>query len=297
MRKLKKPSIIAIIGPTSSGKSSLGIFLAKKFNGEIISADSRQVYRGMDVGTGKVTKKERGLVKHHLLDVANPKTVFTVSDFKQLAQKALNEIVSHNKLPIIVGGTGFYIDALVRDMALPEVPPNKKLRAELAKQSAEQLYKRLKKLDPVRASNIDSKNKRRLVRALEIILSTGRPVPKLESNIKYQVLWLGIRPKDLNIKIEKRLDIRLKQGMIKEVKNLLKKGVSKKRLNDLGLEYRWVGRYIKGEINRREMRDGLLRDIIKYSKRQMTWFKKNKEIHWIKSRKEAEGLAKKFLLA
>lgn len=252
----------------------------------------------MDVGTGKVTKKERGSVKHHLLDVANPKKVFTVSDFKQLAQKALNEIVSHNKLPIIVGGTGFYIDALVRDMALPEVPPNKKLRAQFDKLTAKKLYKKLKKLDPRRAKTIDAKNKRRLIRALEIIITTSKPVPRYTFHApSFKILWLGIRPKDLNIKIKKRLDARLKQGMVSEVKNLIKKGVSKKRLYDFGLEYRWVAKYLAGEVSKQEMRDGLLQDIIKYSKRQMTWFKRNKDIFWVKNGREAERLVRKFLLA
>ena len=300
MPKNQKQKVIAVVGPTASGKSGLGIFLAKKFGGEIISADSRQVYRGMDIGTGKVSKKEQRLAKHHLLDVANPKKVFTVSDFKKLGQKAIDDIVSHHKVPFVVGGTGFYVDALIYNIAVPEVPPNKKLRAELAKQPAEQLYKRLKKLDPVRARNIDSKNKRRLIRALEIIKATGKPVPKTANGYslmasRYNVLWLGIRPKDLSRKIKKRLDIRLKQGMIKEVKDLLKKWISKKRLHDFGLEYRWVSQYLTRKIGYKEMKEGLLRDIIKYSKRQMTWFKTNKKIHWVKSSKEAEKLTRDFV--
>ena len=297
MRKLKKTRIIAIIGPTSSGKSALGILLARKFKGEIISADSRQVYRSLDIGTGKVTKKEQKLVKHHLLDVADPKKVFTVSDFKKLGSKAIYDIVSHNRLPFIVGGTGFYVDALVKDISLPEVPPNKKLRAELAKQSAEQLFKRLKKLDPVRARNIDPQNKRRLIRALEIIDATGKPVPKPVSSINYQILWVGLKPKNLKHRIKLRLEARLKQGMVSEVRKLIKKSVSKKRLYDFGLEYRWIAKYLSGEIPKQEMRDGLLKDIVKYSKRQMTWFKKNKEVHWVKPRTEAEKLIRGFVLS
>jgi tRNA dimethylallyltransferase len=294
--RLGGTKMVVIVGPTASGKSGLGIFLAQKLGGEVISADSRQVYRGMDIGTGKITKKERAAVKHYMLDVADPKKVFTVSDFKKLGLGAINQILRSDQIPFIVGGTGFYVDALVRDIPIPEVPPNRKLRAELEKTSAEQLFKQLKKLDPVRARNIDPQNKRRLIRALEIIKATGKPIPKLAPKSNYEVLWLGLKPKDLDKKIEKRLDSRLKQGMVREVKKLMRSGVSKKRLYDLGLEYRWVAKYLNGEISRQEMRDGLLKDIIKYSKRQMTWFKRNKDIHWLENRKQALRLVKEFLL-
>lgn len=297
MLKSKRPKIVAVIGPTASGKSSLGIFLARKFGGEIISADSRQVYRGMDIGTGKVTKKERRMAKHYLLDVVSPKKVFTVSDFKKLGEKAIKEILNKNKIPFIVGGTGFYVDALVNDIALPEVPPNKKLRTELEKLSAEQLFKVLTKKDPTRSKNIDEYNKRRLIRALEIIKATGKPVPAPKESPKFEVLCLGINPPQeiLHNKIQLRLKSRLKQGMIKEVRNLLKSGVNKKRLYDFGLEYRWVGNYLNKKITRPEMEAGLLKDIIKYSKRQMTWFKKNKDIHWVKNSSEADKKIKSFI--
>jgi len=289
--------MIVILGPTASGKSGLGIILARRFGGEIISADSRQVYRRMDIGTGKVTRKEQRVAKHHLLDVANPKKIFTVSDFKKLGEKSIQDILKKQKTPFIVGGTGFYIDALVKDSSLPEVPPNKKLRSSLEKISAENLYKELKKVDPKRAKTIDKYNKRRLIRALEIIRATGKPVPAIKESSKYTVLYVGINPPKeiLEKKITLRLKSRIKQGMIKEVKDLLNSGVTKKRLHDFGLEYRWVGNYLNNKITRQEMEVGLLRDIIKYSKRQMTWFKKNKEIHWIKNEREAEKLVRKFI--
>lgn len=302
--------IIVIVGPTASGKSDLAIKIAKKYGGEIISADSRQVYRGMDIGTGKVSKKEQKTIPHHLIDVISPKRTFTVAQFKKLGEKALNEIVSKDKIPVVVGGTGFYIDVLLGRISVAEVPPDKKLRAELKKQSAEQLFKRLEKLDPKRTKTIEPKNKRRLIRALEIVLTTGKPVP-LTRNLKpitYNISWLGLRPKNLEQKIKKRLDARLKQGMTKEVKNLLKSGVSKKRLYEFGLEYKWLTRYLNKEVSYEEMKGGLLRDIIKYSKRQMTWFtrpnfvernlggfKRNPEIKWVKNQKEAEKLLQSFL--
>ena len=335
MPKINPPAggkkIIVVVGPTASGKSDLGIKLARKFNGEIISADSRQVYKGMDIGTGKVTKKERSLVKHHLLDVANPKKVFTVSDFKKLGQKAINDIQCRYKVPIIVGGTGFYIDVLLDRMAIAEVPPNKKLRAKLEKQSTEQLFKRLQKLDPRRAKNIDSKNKRRIIRALEIVLTIKKPVPKplnlyhdriLNANVLF--LGLAVSPEIQKKKIKMRLDRRLKQGMIQEIKGLIKQGISKKRLYDLGLEYRWLSRWLSKNVKNKNVKNrafdirqsynlkfkdseeyqNLLRDIIKYSKRQMTWFKRNKDIHWINppsarsggdGQKKAEKLIQKFI--
>lgn len=292
-----RPKLIVILGPTSSGKSDLGIKLAKRFNGEIISADSRQVYKKMNIGTGKVTKKEQRLVKHHLLDVASPKKVFTVSDFKNLGEKAIKNILAKNKVPFVVGGTGFYIDALVKGLAFPEVITNKKLRAKLEKITAKNLYRELKKLDPHRAQNIDPKNKRRLIRALEIIKITGEPVPPLKESSQYKVLYMGINPPKniLKKKIKLRLEKRLEQGMVKEVKNLLRLGVSKKRLYDFGLEYRWLSEHLSGKISYAEMKSGLNKAIVKYSKRQITWFKRNKNIHWVKNQKESEKLIRKFI--
>lgn len=307
--------ILVIVGQTASGKSDLALRLAKLAQGkpfknkgvlgaEIISADSRQVYRGMDIGTGKVSKKEQKIIPHHLIDVASPKKQFTADDFKKSGQKAIEEIMAKNKIPIIVGGTGFYIDVLIGRISVAEVPPNKKLRLKIEKQSTEQLLKKLQKLDPERARTIDSKNKRRLIRALEIVLATGKQAAKPILNVKYKVLWLGLKPKDLEKRIELRLNKRLKQGMIREVEGLREQGVSWKRLDDLGLEYRWTSRWLKNnpqpaidnsQFKKSEEYLNLLRDIIKYSKRQTTWFKRNKEIHWVKNLKEAEKLTQSFL--
>lgn len=302
-----KSKVIIIIGPTASGKSDLAIKLAKKLKTEIISADSRQVYRGMDIGTGKVTKKDQKAVKHHLLDVADPKKQFTASDFKIFGDKALKKIFEKGKIPIITGGTGFYIDILLDRMAISPVPPNKRIRAELEKQSAEQLFNRLLRIDPKRSANIDRHNKRRLIRALEIIITTGKPVPSLDTkhqilNKKLELLWLGINPgKDILLKnIESRLEKRLKQGMIQEVKKLYGRGVSWKQLNNFGLEYRWISRYLRNFIPYNGMRNNLLKDIVKYSKRQMTWFKRNKDINWLpvkirERNKTAERLVLRWL--
>lgn len=318
MAKSQRHKLIVIVGPTASGKSALALRLAKLAQGkalrkagivgaEIVSADSRQVYRGMDIGTGKVTKKERRLVPHHLLDVADPKRTFTVAHYKRLAQRAVQDILRRDKVPIVVGGTGLYVDALVYNLAIPEVKPDKKLRAQFDKLTARELFEKLKKLDPRRAKTIDRHNKRRLVRALEIVLSTGRPVPVLNvaslydrrgmQHSPYKVLWLGITwPKEVLAKrIKKRLDARLKQGMLNEVKKLRRSGVSWKRLESFGLEYKWLALYLQGKVTSDEMRERLYRAIVQYSKRQMTWFKRNKCIRWTKNRSSALRLVKELL--
>jgi len=341
MIRKQSQKIIVVVGPTSSGKSDLAIKIAQKFNGEIISADSRQVYRGMDIGTGKIARdSSRNFqsnpkskisnkeyyssgIKHHLIDMANPKKQFTADEFKKLGEKAIKEILAKDKVPIIVGGTGFYIDVLLGRMAVAEVPPNPELRKKLEKKSVTHLFKLLSTLDPQRSKSIDPKNKRRLIRAIEVAMAFKKS-PQLTSKnaaaqneANYKILWVGIRPpqKDLEKRIKKRLDARLQDGMIKEVERLHKQGVSWKRLDDFGLEYRQISEYLKNQKSKNQTRsdlkkgsrgltskfkdseyyDKLLKEIIKYSKRQMTWFKRNKEIHWIRNTRETEKLIRVFL--
>ena len=293
---LKK--LIVVSGPTASGKSELAVKLAKKFNGEIISADSRQVYKGMNIGTGKITKKEMQGIPHYLLDVASPKRRFTVAQYRNLALKAINKIFRKDKIPILCGGTGFYIQAVVDGIVIPEVKPDWRLRSNLNKLSAVELYQKLKKLDPKRAKTIERKNKRRLIRAIEIVIKTKKPVPALKKNpLPYPVLMIGIKKekKELSSLIRKRLLRRLKRGMIAEVKKLKKSGLSWKRLEEFGLEYRWVARFLQKKLNYQEMLKKLQKDIEHFAKRQMTWFKKEKRIQWIKNQKETEKLIEKFL--
>jgi len=360
--------IIVVLGPTASGKSELAVKIAKKFtshllkiksagfNGfEIISADSRQIYKGLNIGSGKIPRDRpnkkriktnnkrifdknsissdsnsseylyRG-IPHHLLDVASPKRVFTVAQYQKLAKKALKNILKRGKIPIICGGTGFYINALIYDYQFPRVPPQPKLRKQLEKKSTEELFAQLQKLDPERAKNIDKHNRRRLIRALEIILTTKKPIPPLTSpwgsaspwgsNI-YEVLKIGIKKSSEELKklIKKRLLKRLKMGMIEEVEKLhYQQGLSWKRLDDLGLEYRYVARYLRqrAQINadptqtdtekkkilkklEQEMVEILNKEIYHYAKRQMTWFKKDKEIHWIENKKQAYNLIYKII--
>lgn len=284
-----------MVGPTASGKSSFGVWLAKKIGGEIISADSRQVYKWLDVGSGKITKKEMIGVPHHCLDIASPKKVFTAYDFQQCAQKAIREIWEKNKIPIIVGGTGFYIDAFVGKVVLSNTPPSPKLRKLLKKKSIPELFLMLKKLDPKRAKNIDRNNKVRLVRAIEVsLIPTPRP-KSVDSTfvVGRNILWVGIKrtKADLKKRIHKRLVERITE-IIKEIKKLHLNGVSWKRLFDFGLEYRYISLYLRKKDAARRSRASLAslrRDMIKkleteinkYAKRQITYWKKNKEIKWL----------------
>ncbi|MBI2030782.1 tRNA (adenosine(37)-N6)-dimethylallyltransferase MiaA [Candidatus Kaiserbacteria bacterium] len=283
-----KQKILIIVGPTASGKTALAIELAKKLDGEVISADSRQVYRGLDIGTGKVTKREMEGIPHHLLDVASPKQVFTADDFVTRADRAIADISKRGKLPIIAGGTGFYIDALVGRITLPDVPPNPVLRKKLHPKTIEQLYALLKKKDPARAASMDTpserNNKVRLIRAFEIAEALGQNPPPTVQGQKYDALWIGINPslKVLEQKISKRLAQRLKIGMIAEAKRLHAGGLSYKRMEALGLEYRSLARFLQAKIDRAEMETELGRDIRRYAKHQLSYWKRNADIKWIK---------------
>lgn len=300
-----KPKIIAIVGPTASGKSDLAVSLAQKFNGEVISADSRQVYKGLDIGTGKITKKEMRGVPHYLLDVANPLSKpfaqFSVDKYKALADKAISEIISRRKIPILCGGTGFYIDAVSQNIVLPNVPPNPNLRKALSKKSPEQLLKMLQKIDPARAKSVEQKNKVRLIRAIEIARAIGK-VPKMSADPQYDVLYVGTmwEPEILKERIRARLVKRIKGGMIEEARRLHQQGLSWKRMHELGLEYRYQALYLQKNPfirSKQEMIEKLNTETWHYAKRQMTWFKRNKKIIWIEPRKirEISQIVKKFL--
>lgn len=329
--KIDKPKIVVIVGPTATGKSDLAVRLAKKFNGEVISADSRQVYRGLDLGSGKVPRDRRNPsgrvprdhspkyelrtsnyyhqgVRHHLLDVASPRTIFTVQKYQRLAQRAIKDILKCGKLPIICGGTGLYIDSVIYNTKFPEVAPNPKLRKQLESKTTEKLFEILKKLDEKRAQTIDSHNRVRLIRAIEIAKALGK-VPELKTESPYEVLKIGLNfPKDeLGKRIKKRLEKRLKQGMIKEVENLHNPSASRrtggglnwKRLDSFGLEYRFISRYLRGLLTYDQMKAEIIKESFRYAKRQMTWFKRDKNIVWENASTGSTGIEKivsKFLL-
>jgi len=290
--------LIVILGPTASGKSELAIKLAKKFNGEIISADSRQIYKGMDIGTGKVTKKEMLGITHHLLDVASPKKRFTVTQYRKLTFGAISKIFKKGKVPFLCGGTGFYIQAVIDGILIPEVPPDWKLRKKLAKKTVKELFAQLKKLDPKRAKTIEKKNPRRLIRALEIIIKTKRPVPILKKKpIPYPLLMIGIKKgkEKLRKLIEKRFFKWLEQGFLKEILKLRKFGISWQKIEEFGIHYRVAAQYLQTKITDKEMIENSLIELKNYAKRQMTWWKSDKRIHWVKNKKVAEKLVKNFL--
>jgi len=275
------PKIIVIVGPTASGKSSMAIALAKKFNGEVISADSRQVYRGLDIASGKVTEKEMDGIPHHLLNVADPSKQFSVADFNRLGTEAIEEILKNKKLPIVAGGTGFYIQALVDGLHLPEVAPNEELRNTLSKKPVDELVALLHERDPERVATIDTKNKIRLIRAIEIAEALGT-VPSIKKESKYETLFICIDLPDEELRrnIHKRTIARADGGMFEEVESLLKAGLSSERLKELGLEYRILAKYCKGELSQKEALVAIEKEDWHYAKRQRTWFKRDARIEW-----------------
>ncbi len=292
--------IIAVVGPTATGKSRFAVELAQRFNGEIISADSRQVYRGLDLGTGKITKPEMLGVPHHMLDCASPQENFSVAEYVQKAEAALVDITSRTKLPIVCGGSGQYVDALLRNGPLPDVPPQEKLRAELEKKTAEELITMLRKLDPVRAADIDPYNKRRLIRAIEIVTVTGKPVPSLvkaKAKDPFDVLWLGIdtNTQELKARIAHRLKERLDRGLVAEVRRLHEHGLSWERMEELGLEYRYTALFLQGKLREEDYRDQLATAIWQYARRQRTWWRQHDDIVWVMDTAEADDLVKRFL--
>jgi tRNA dimethylallyltransferase len=321
--------IIVILGPTASGKSNVAIKLAKKFNSEVISADSRQIFKHMNIGSGKIPRDPfpkvqpseirrlnlrrhySGGIPHHMIDIVSPKTDYNVAKFKKAVDKIIPDILKRGKVPIICGGTGFWIRAIVDNMKFPAVKPDWKLRKKLDKYANAKLIEILRNLDPERAENIDKNNKVRLIRAIEIARVLGK-VPHID-NLKRLGLSQPQRPKEaepleflqiglkvprqkLYQNIKKRLDARFKQGMVKEVRDLhFKYGVSWKRLEYFGLEYKWIALFLQNKIDKEKMEEKLLQEIKNYSKRQMTWFKKDKRIKWMNSYNIMEMAVIKFL--
>jgi len=298
LEELKKPKIVVVVGPTASGKTGMAVELAKRFNGEVVSADSRQVYRGMDIGTAKVTTEEMQGIPHHLLDVASPTEVYTASDFARDAKIVINDIISRGRLPIVAGGTFFYIDTLLGKVTVPEVPPDQVLRATLEEKSAADLLSILESLDPDRAASIEPENQRRLVRAIEIATYLGKVPPQSPSDCPYDVLTIGLL---INIEthgeiVKQRIIERLNTGMADEVRTLLESGVTHERLESFGLEYRYLSRYLRGLLDYDSMVEELSVKTRQFAKRQMTWLKRDKTIQWfLKDDPEIFDVMKRFL--
>ena len=276
---ITKPKLIAVIGTTASGKSSLGIEIAERTDGEVVSADSRQIYIGLDLGTGKVTAAETRGVPHHLLDIIRPNEPFSVSDYQTLAYEAIDDIVARGKTPGLVGGTGLYSRAVTDGYSLSGDAPDESLRAELNARPLEELWEILRsKGIPIAEPN----NKRRVVRQIERSMSGD--VETAPSEPRYDVLKLGlIYPRDvLRRRIEERLDLRLEAGMVDEVRSLKEAGATNEFLEGLGLEYRYTNRYLNGEYaDFDEYRSTLLTKICQFAKRQETWYKKEENCIWL----------------
>jgi tRNA dimethylallyltransferase len=355
-----KPKIIFITGPTASGKTSLSLFLGKKFNGEIINADSRQVYKYLDIGSGKYdllyqNADRRGSVPafsgippkavtfakasadkfttqsnadyknklaylisinpnkseisinnigHHIFSIAHPRRNYSLGKWIKDSEKIIQKILKKNKLPIFCGGTILYLRALKEGWILPEVKPDYKLRKELEKKSKKELFEEIKKLDPQRAKKLDPNNKRRLIRSLEIIYSLGK-VPKIKKEPKYDILIIA--PEVEKEKLFRKIKIRLKKrapGIIKEIKKLKKIGLSWKKIISFGLEYKWLGMYVKKiqdsnlKIQNTDLNTTInlcYQDILRFAKRQLRELKKIKEVIWLKDKKSAKKIVENFL--
>lgn len=302
---MRLPKIIVILGPTASGKTDLGLRLAKKLNGEIVSADSRQVYKKMDIGTAKpegVWRKNYMVqnVSHHLMDIIDPGEDFSLADYKTLALKSIKDILKRKKLPIVVGGTGLYIRALVDNLDIPKVEPSKKLRKELAKKKLPELAAMLKKIDPATAKKIDLQNPRRVLRALEVFILSGESFLTQSTKSKpiFDALEIGLDlpREELRARIDARVDKQMKDGLLEETKKLSKK-YSWNLPSMSGIGYKQMGFYLRGETTLDEAINILKRDTRRYAKRQMTWFRRDKKTQWIKNTnlKSTQGLIKRFL--
>ncbi len=313
VRDSSLPKVVVITGPTASGKTGWSLQLAKKFSGEIISADSRQVYKKMDIGTAK-TRGEwewranwKGLrhsyfvddIMHHLIDFLDPGKRFTVAEFRDRAIKYIKLSYQNDHVPFVVGGTGLYISSLVENLHIPRIPPNKKLRRSLEEKSNPELMQLLESMDPVAAKKIDAHNKRRIVRALEVCILTGEPFSKQKKKGEkmFDFLQIGVDvPREvLHERINTRVDKMVERGLVQEIELLLKQRYSWDLPSMSGIGYRQFREYFDGERTLEQAVALLKRDTRRYARRQITWFKRDKSIVWCKTYEEAEELVRKFL--
>lgn len=307
-----KLKLIAIVGPTASGKTALSIELARKYGGEIVSADSRQVYKGMDIGTSKA-ERDRGPgklatgyrshgVPHHLIDIENPNEDYTVAEYKADAEAAIADILKRNKLPLLVGGTGLYVRAVLENLDIPKTKADTGLRAQIEKEIEEKglaaVFEKLVARDPEAAYVVDPKNPRRVVRALEVAILTGEPFTAQRKKNKplYEALKIGLNPPPevLREQINWRIDVMMRDGLADEVEKLVKKyGDQCVAFDAIG--YREIIDYLNSKISLQKAIEDMKLNTWHYAKRQMTWFRKDKEIRWVKDGKEADALVAGFL--
>lgn len=295
--------LVVLLGPTASGKSSHAIELAREFGGEIVSADSRQVYKQLDIGSGKVTPEEQAMVQHHLLDVAEPGTRFTVADFKQLADAALADIWKRGKLPFLVGGSSLYLDVVIENYQIPSCDQDENYRLQLERRALDDLVAELNVVDPVVYETIDKKNRRRVSRALEVFHLTGIPLSeqKRKGDNVYASLLLGVAVsrEELYDKIDRRVDERIAHGMLQEVEGLLAQGVSQDWLKNLGLEYRILTEFLcdsdRSDIELQKHLQKLKFAIHDFARRQIIWYRRNTSIVWCSTYEEMRSSIRSFL--
>ncbi|OGH90690.1 MAG: tRNA (adenosine(37)-N6)-dimethylallyltransferase MiaA [Candidatus Magasanikbacteria bacterium RIFOXYC2_FULL_39_8] len=303
------PKVVVLLGPTTCGKTQWSLDLARAHKGEIISADSRQIYKKMTIGTAKVVGEWRreGLSKtyyvgdtpHYLVDFLDPGKMFTVADFHDRAVKQIRTIVKGSAVPFVVGGTGLYIHAIVDNLEIPRVAPNKKLRKSFEEKTEDELIEWLQKLDPKTAESVDQHNKRRIIRALEVCILSGEPfsAQQTKGDPLFNVFQIGIKisREELYDRIEKRVDAMIKDGLVEEVRNLLRQKYSWDLPSMSGIGYRQFKGYFDGEYSLDEAIERLKRDTRHYSKRQFTWFRRDPRIKWCETYDEAQQLVSSFL--
>ena len=287
-----KPKVVVIVGPTASGKTALSVKLAKKIDGEIISSDSMQVYKDMNIGTAKVTEEEKEGIEHYLVDFVSPSERYTVSDFKKDAESAINKIIEKNKMPIIVGGTGLYVNSVIYNINYTDMKFDEEYRNELmdiakTEEGLEHLYEKAKEIDEVAASAISRNDKKRIIRILEIYKATGKTKTELEkesrkidSPYEFYLFGINIEREKLYEKINKRVDLMIERGLVDEVRTLLEKYDSFPTAMQ-GLGYKEVKEYLDGEISYNDMIEKIKQESRRYAKRQMTWFRRNEGIVWL----------------
>ena len=288
--------LVVILGPTAAGKSQLAVKLARDFQGEIVSADSRQIYKGLDIGTGKIRPEEMEGIPHHLLDIVSPKEQFDVVQYQEKAYQAIEAILQRNHLPFLVGGSPFYLEAVIKGWQFLPAKADPALREKLSSQPLEKLLKVLAGLDPLYFQKVEKTNKRRIIRAIEIASQLGN-IPPRKNHPRFQTLVLGLRIPfpQLKEQIAQRQEELFRQGMIKETAKLHQQGLSWERLEEFGLEYQWVSYYLQGKETEEEMKKKLQRAVEKFAKRQLTWFKKNPNIHWVQQVSQGQNLIQQFL--
>lgn len=279
--KSTKPKVIAIVGPTASGKTDYAINLAGKIGGEIVSADSRLVYKGFDIGTAKPAMEERKGIPHYMIDIVEPEVDYSAGLYADDAQKVINNILERGKIPVAAGGTGLYFRLLLENYDVPKVEPDYEMREELKEYPSEELYKRLQRIDRQRASEIDPNDKKKIIRAIEMAEHLEKPLSEYKKEPLYDVEWIGINcTRDiLYERINRRVDLMIEKGLIDETRELLKKnGRIKNLVCTIG--YQEMIAYLDGALTLEEAKDKLKQNTRNYAKRQLTWFRKNKDIKW-----------------